>query len=338
MGVIARVLATCGLAIFGGCTMVSPRLALETPASFRGVARCDGCEGIETTLTLRDDALYFLRQRAAQAATRSTAIELGRWRLVDRERRLVLEGGTPRTFRVVSASRLEETDAAGSTLSGIALERLAEVDEIGGPFRVRGNYAYLADAARIVECVTGRSFRVAMAGESADLERAYLDARVVSGVPMLVTFEGRLARVTRMDDADDEDAFVVDRFERVWPSASCTSALSLPLVGTRWRLEAIDGFDTETQDGAPELLFAENGRITGSNGCNQINGAYTYHDDALTFGPIASTRRACVEPTKRELEKRFGSMLGGVNGVRLEHTDLVLLRGSDELARFNAAE
>jgi heat shock protein HslJ len=177
-----------------------------------------------------------------------------------------------------------------------------------------------------------------MAGESLELERAYLAARVVTGAPMLVTFEGRLARVNRMDAVGEEDALVVERFERIWPSATCSTRLSLPLVGPRWRLEELDGVANDAEEGAPELAFAENGSVSGSNGCNRINGTYTRHDDALTFGAIGGTRRACVEPTRAALEKRFGAMLDEVDGLRLERTRLEMMRGADVVSRFVAAE
>ena len=42
--------------------------------------------------------------------------------------------------------------------------------------------------------------------------------------------------------------------------------------------------------------FGDDGRVTGSGGCNRYFGPYERAGEALRIGPLASTRMACLEP------------------------------------------
>jgi heat shock protein HslJ len=260
------------------------------------------------------------------------SVELGRWQLVDAKRRLELDGGAKGSYGVSTPTRLVAADLVHH------LDRLPQWNPIGGPVDVRGEYFSVDGSSRLTECKTGKTFPVAMAGEDRELEDAYLAQRVVTGSPMLVTFEGRLARVTDVDGKAGADAFVIERFERLWPSARCSTRLALPFVNTRWRLVELGGAEVDVEEGSPELTFGENGRLTGSTGCNRVNAPYTRRDTAVSLGPVGATRRACAEPTKRDLEARFDAMLRNVDGYELERTELVLMHGATPISRFVAAE
>src|SRR5262245_7178379 len=328
---VARAFLLCSVLLFG-CTLLPTLDAIELPASFQGTMPCADCEGIETTLSLRDDGLYFLRQRYVGATLPRSSVELGPWHFTEGKRGVALDGKTRTSFAVLTPTQLQTIDQAHQ------LDRLADWNPIGGPIDVRGEYSYVEDIGRITECSTGHVFPVALAGDNRALEHAYLAARVVTGSPMLVTFEGRLARVTPLGSTHDQDAFVVDRFERLWPSASCATTLALPIVGTRWRLTELEGSGVYLEDGSPELTFGENNRVSGSTGCNKLSGPYNFRDTALSFGRMASTRRACADTEKRELETRFDTMLERVDGVRVERVHLELLDGVQPVARFVAQE
>ena len=45
---------------------------------------------------------------------------------------------------------------------------------------------------------------------------------------------------------------------------------------------------------APFLVFDEGGRVSGSGGCNRLAGTYTASGEQLAFGPLATTRMACL--------------------------------------------
>lgn len=76
--------------------------------------------------------------------------------------------------------------------------------------------------------------------------------------------------------------------------AACATQGTASLDGTSWTL------DTSS---AITLQFAD-GSATGSGGCNQYRATYTESGSSLTFGPIAATKRACVDPegNRRETE------------------------------------
>ncbi len=59
------------------------------------------------------------------------------------------------------------------------------------------------------------------------------------------------------------------------------------------------------------LAFGEDGRVSGSGGCNGFSGTYTVTGGTVTFSPLASTRRACVAPAVSAQETRYFAALGG---------------------------
>jgi heat shock protein HslJ len=70
----------------------------------------------------------------------------------------------------------------------------------------------------------------------------------------------------------------------------------LPLDGTKWTLETvITGEVASHQAGAEKAWITLSGeRITGSTGCNELQGVVARDNGRLTFGDIATTRRACA--------------------------------------------
>jgi heat shock protein HslJ len=72
------------------------------------------------------------------------------------------------------------------------------------------------------------------------------------------------------------------------------------LSGTRWVATAINngrGGVVSALEGAEVFaVFGDDGRVSGSGGCNQFTGPYTVEGDALAIGPLAATLRACLAP------------------------------------------
>lgn len=65
------------------------------------------------------------------------------------------------------------------------------------------------------------------------------------------------------------------------------------------------------------LTFTEDGKVTGSTGCNSLSGTYTSTGTTLTFSPLMMTRRACVAPALNNQETKFTSALQGEMAWRL---------------------
>jgi heat shock protein HslJ len=79
-------------------------------------------------------------------------------------------------------------------------------------------------------------------------------------------------------------------------------------VGVEWRLLSIDG-EALPADVSATLALFEDGRAAGLAGCNLYEGPYELEGDAITFGPIATTRMMC-EPSAMEIEQAFLAALG----------------------------
>ena len=70
------------------------------------------------------------------------------------------------------------------------------------------------------------------------------------------------------------------------------------LAGSEWVLVSLGAADapTEVIEGSGVTLnFGADNRVSGFAGCNQFSSTYTINAGALSFAPIASTRRACVD-------------------------------------------
>jgi heat shock protein HslJ len=75
-----------------------------------------------------------------------------------------------------------------------------------------------------------------------------------------------------------------------------TAEPDLPLDGTKWSLETvITGEVASHQAGSEKAWITFSGeRVTGSTGCNELQGVVARDNGKLTFGDLVTTRRACV--------------------------------------------
>jgi heat shock protein HslJ len=106
-----------------------------------------------------------------------------------------------------------------------------------------------------------------------------------------------------------------------------------PLAGTAWRLEELNGQPAAASQNVPTptLAFAADGsRASGNGGCNQFNGPYTQSGASLRFGPLVSTRRACVDEAGNRQETAYLRALEST--TRFTATaELLLLYAGDQL-------
>jgi META domain-containing protein len=100
------------------------------------------------------------------------------------------------------------------------------------------------------------------------------------------------------------------------------------LSGTDWRLVSLGPAGAEAglvAGTTVTLRFGEDGRASGSTGCNSYNGTYQVRGDSLTFSRLISTRRACLDQNANQQEQRFLSALGSANRFRLTSNRLTIL-------------
>lgn len=314
------------------------------PASYAGRLPCASCPGVDWTLTLLSDGSYRLRRvyLEAEKGEDRTAVTQGRWATGGSPDRLLLQGSRdgPIQLRAAEADALELLDRQGKPMASDAnhsLRRLETLDRIAGPMAMRGEFRYMADAGLFADCRTGLAYPVAHAGDNAALERAYGQARTEPGAPVLVRFAGRYEPRPSMEGDGPKEFVVVDRFEAAETGKRCEGAVDpAPLAGTYWRLIALPGAPDASVDQAARahiMLHADGGRVSGSSGCNRVSGGYSLDGAALSFGPLAGTRRACA-PALMELEQRFLTALAAATGYVIDREMLTLAGPDGPVARF----
>lgn len=99
------------------------------------------------------------------------------------------------------------------------------------------------------------------------------------------------------------------------------------LAGTNWRLVSFGPVGTEenvVSGTKPTLNFAEDGRASGSTGCNSFSGTYTVRGDTLSFGRMISTKRACLDQRANQQEQLYLTALEQARWFRLASNRLTI--------------
>jgi copper homeostasis protein (lipoprotein) len=225
---------------------------------------------------------------------------------------------------------------SGLTVPVVGL--LCAVTSQEGERAFRGMMVYMADAPRFTDCETSLSYPMAQEGDYLAAERAYLDARSGPGEPVLMNFQGMLARRPGMEGGE-VDAVVVTAFGGVDPGSGCgPEPLTGLLEGTEWRLVALPGaVDVPTDAVATLLLDPDGHRSSGSTGCNRFTGGYDLAGGRLTVSLSALTRMACPDPLAT-LEVDYLEALRGAGTYRFAGGLLELLGEAGPVARFAPPE
>ncbi|WP_319542620.1 META domain-containing protein [uncultured Pseudodesulfovibrio sp.] len=98
--------------------------------------------------------------------------------------------------------------------------------------------------------------------------------------------------------------------------------LESELVNKVWNLKNLFARDVET-DTPLTLKFNADGTVEGFGGCNSFNGKYTLTGDSLSFGPMATTRKACGAALG-EQEYTYLTFLATISKVKVEDEELKL--------------
>ena len=97
-----------------------------------------------------------------------------------------------------------------------------------------------------------------------------------------------------------------------------------PLTGTTWRLVDLGGQPVALERGpnTPHLIFQDNGRVAGADGCNRLMGHYDRQGGKLAIGQLAGTLMACLR--HGEQAQSFVDGLGWVRSWQISGRHLVL--------------
>jgi heat shock protein HslJ len=221
--------------------------------------------------------------------------------------------------------------AAGAAVADVA------TTESGKRQTFAADMVYMADAALVTVCVTGRRYPVAMEADYLKMERAYSAQAQPPGSPLHVTFDGAILQRPKMEGGGTEATVVVQRFINTWPGESCERARAdASLADTYWKIARLGTNDVKTATGQrePHLLIRSpakdglQGDYSATVGCNTIRGSYAAAGSTLKFSPGASTRMACAPPLDA-LERQLGDLLARTVRWSLKATTLELFDAGD---------
>jgi hypothetical protein len=206
-------------ALLGGCESERDAAPVVTPMPvtlagvYSGDLPCSNCAAIATTLWLRPDGRFFLRQRfideSKNAAPPSTTFSLGRWSWDELAGEAVLRSvGPQRRLAPRDGERLELRVA--SPLEHI-LARDASAPAFDDRLTLDGESAVTENGATFRECLTDLTFTVSESGAYRDLRRQHRRTNAHRRVA-LTTVEGHLAASGRL---------VIDRLVTIKPGTPC---------------------------------------------------------------------------------------------------------------------
>jgi heat shock protein HslJ len=100
------------------------------------------------------------------------------------------------------------------------------------------------------------------------------------------------------------------------------------LTGAPWRVQSVNngrgGVASVIQGTSLSITFGEDGTASGETGCNAFRGPYTVTAGTLSFGALATTRRACLADAANAQEQAFLDALAASTRFELSGGRLTL--------------
>jgi heat shock protein HslJ len=111
------------------------------------------------------------------------------------------------------------------------------------------------------------------------------------------------------------------------PAADVSPSPSAPssLAGSSWRAVSVAGA-SPVAGSEPTLVFAAD-QVSGTTGCNQYFGGYTYADGSITFDQVGMTMMACDGPIGT-VEMAYTAALNGASTLTIDDGGQLLLSGT----------
>lgn len=171
---------------------------------------------------------------------------------------------------------------------------------------------YQVDGNNLTVNVGGSTMMACEPPEMMQQEMAYLDA-----LGKTATYEISGDRLVLKDAGGN-------------PLLSYTAFASPPLIGTNWNVMVYNngkgGLTSAIAGTEITLLFGEDGTVSGTTGCNNYTGGYQVDGESIVIGPLATTRRMCVEPEGiMDQEFNYTNTLAKVATYQILGDELTLL-------------
>jgi heat shock protein HslJ len=172
--------------------------------------------------------------------------------------------------------------------------------------------SYDLKGTRITIGQAGSTMMYCMGAGVMEQESAYLallnQAASVSSVNDRLTFA-------------DAQGVTILSFARIVPPAP------EPLVGTTWTLDSLysaDAVSSVIAGSTITAVFGEDGRVSGSAGCNNYFGSYTVTGSSLAIGSTGSTKMNCPGAGIMQQENTYLASLGRTAGFTISGNRLSL--------------
>lgn len=202
------------------------------------------------------------------------------------------------TWELVSIGTPEAiTSVIGDAQVSLTLDDMGHISGNGGCNGFGGSYSVNGDAIAFTEVI-----HTEMACLDPDAMQQESDYFAALNAATRYEIEGGALTIYSGEDDATTLNFVAAREET--------------LVGTQWQLVSFLDYtsgriETPVVEGSGVIIeFGEEGAVAGNAGCNTFNGSYELQGELLSFGPLATTRRACADAALSEQEAAFLSALG----------------------------
>ena len=117
-------------------------------------------------------------------------------------------------------------------------------------------------------------------------------------------------------------------------STAVPATAFVSLEGTKWRLVDLGGAGVVSKTEAT-IDFADSGRVAGKGSCNRFFATATFSGDSIHFGPIGSTKMACLDTSiSRQETNYFKALEAAQRFTRDDSTLSIYYAGSDKPLRF----
>ncbi|EMR13819.1 heat shock protein [Methylophaga lonarensis MPL] len=312
------------------------------PASFAGTLPCADCPGIRHQLNLMNDRWYLLRREYLERD--EVDYQLGRWSISTNQQLQLHSEQELLRFRAIDASTLTLQDPEGRDIDSMLsyqLTRNQEFEPFDAELELRGNYRYIAGSGLLTECISGQRWPVKLEGDNMPLQRAYMEMRAHPAQQLLVTLNGTLTQIPDRNTAKIKPSLKLNEVHGIWPGETCgQQGKTAVLENTYWKLTRLDNtpiIPEQSNQEAHIILDHAERRMSGSDGCNRLMGAYVLNDQQLRFRQVASTMMAC--PSGMETAQALHLALEQVRGWRITGQHLQLYDNTGRMiARFEAIE
>jgi heat shock protein HslJ len=113
------------------------------------------------------------------------------------------------------------------------------------------------------------------------------------------------------------------------PSGTTGTPSPGSVTGTVWRLTELDG-NRVVPSVEATLELSKEGKASGQGSCNRFSGTVAISGDRIEFGPLASTKMACVDAAATAQETKYLDALQKAERFELDGSTLLIYSTASE--------